>query len=248
MPFKEGQPTLTGVLSWLPLKPVVKERRFGGRYLRAFDYFYMLGFQYENCALLGRAYYDKINLLTRMLVREENKVDELVKNLQDVSSNRLNKFRNEVGEEPKSFYHFISMREYDSVLVRAFGLPLDELILLAARSREIKEVKKLFDREVPLEVATDKARIYGLEGIGFGSSFPELTEKMYKNAYENVDMDMWTKAREIGVDIPEKPDFIPLEEREKPILTAAAAYAAEFYPELLDPLDLRGYIEERDGN
>ena len=242
MPFKEGQPTLTGVLSWLPLKPAVKDRLFGGRYLRAFDYFIMLGFQYENCALLGRAYYDKMNLLARMLVREENKVDELVKNLQDVSSDRLNRFRNEVGEEPKSFYHFISMREYDSVLVRAFGLPLDELILLAARSREIKEVKKIFDREVPLEVATDNARIYGLEGIGFGSSFPELTVSMCKNACENIDMDEWTKAREIGVETPERPDIVTFEEREEAVLQTLAAYTSEFYPELLDPLDLRGYI------
>jgi hypothetical protein len=243
MPSKEGQPTLTGILSWIPLRLVVKKKLFGGRYLRVYDYFTMLGFQYETCALLGRARCDKLNILVRMLVREENKVDELIKSLQDVSSGRLNRFRNETGEDPKSFYHFISIKEYDSVLVSAFGLPLDELVLLAAHSHQIKEAKKLFEHKVPLDVATDKARIYGLEGIGFGSSFPELTEKMYKNAYENVDIDMWTNAREMGVDIPEKPDFIPLEEREKQILTTTAVYAAEFYPELLDPLDLRGYIE-----
>jgi hypothetical protein len=248
MPFKEGQPTLTGVLSWIPLKHVVKERPFGGRYLRVSDYFTMLGFQYENCALLGRARCDKLNVLTRMLVREENKVEEFTKFLQNASSDRLNRFRNEVDEEPKSFYHFISIKEYDSVLVSAFGLPLDELILLAVRSRKIKEAKKLFDRKVPLEVATDKARIYGLEGIGFGSSFPELTERMYKNAYENVDMDMWAEARKMGVDIPEKPDIVSLEEREEIVLQMVAAYTSEFYPELLDPLNLRDYLVEGGSN
>jgi hypothetical protein len=244
MPYKEGQLTLTGILSWIPLKKAVKKQLLGGRYLRIFDYFAMLGFQYETCALLGRARCDKLNVLVRMLAREENKADEFKKLLQDAASDRLSKFRNETGEDPKSFYHLISIKEYDSVLVSAFGLPLDELILSATRSRKIKEAKKLFDRKVPLEVATDKARIYGLEGIGFGSSFPELTERMYKNAYENVDMNMWAEARETGVDIPEKPDFIPLEEREKSILATTAIYAAEFYPELLDPLNLRDYLVE----
>jgi len=248
MPFREGQPTLTGVLSWIPLKHAVKERLFGGRYLRVSDYFIMLGFQYETCALLGRARCDKLNVLSRMLVREENKVEEFITFLRNVSSDRLNRFINEVGEEPKSFFHFISIKEYDSVLVSAFGLPLDELILLAVRSQKIKEAKKLFDRKVPLEVATDKARIYGLEGIGFGSFFPELTERMYKNAYENVDMDKWAEARKMGVDIPQKPDIVSLEEREEIVLQMVAAYTSEFYPELLDPLDLRGYVEERHGN
>jgi hypothetical protein len=245
MPFKEDQPTLTGILSWIPLRMVVKKKLFGGRYLRLGDYFTMLAFQYETCALLGRALYDKLNILVRMLVHEENRVDEFMKLLQEATSDRLNRFRNEVGEEPKSFYHFIAIKEFDSVLVSAFGLPLGDIALFAAYSHQIREAKKLFDHKVPLEVATDKARIYGLEGIGFGGFFPELTERMYKNAYENVDMDMWTTARKMGVDIPEKPDYIPLEEREKPILTTTAVYAAEFYPELLDPLDLRGYLEER---
>ena len=248
MPFKEGQPTLTGVLSWIPLRMVVKERTFGGRYLRLGDYFTMLAFQYETCALLGRARCDKLNVLVRMLVREESKVDEFMKFLQEVTSDRLNRFTNETGEDPKSFYHFIAMKELDSVLVSAFGLTLDEFALLAVRSQKIKEAEKLFDQKVPLETATDKARIYGLEGIGFGSSFPELTERMYKNAYENVDMDMWANARKMGVDIPEKPDFIPLEEREREIFATVAGYTGEFYPELLDPLDLRAYVEEGETN
>jgi hypothetical protein len=248
MPFEEGQPTLTGVLSWIPLKHVVKERLFGERYLRLWDYFAMLAFQYENCALLGRARCAKLNVLVRMLVREENKVDEFMKFLQEVTSDRLNRFTNEAGEDPKSFYHFIAIEELNSVLVSAFGLPLDELSLLAVHSRKIKEMQKIFNQKVSLEIATDKARIYGLEGIGFGSSFPELTERMYKNAYENVDTDMWANARKMGVDIPEKPDFIPLEEREKEILATVAGYTSEFYPELLDPLDLRSYVEEGEQN
>lgn len=81
-------------------------------------------------------------------------------------------------------------------------------------------------------------------GIGFGSSFTELTVRMYRNTYENINVNMkeWAEARSYGLNIPEKPDFIPLEEREKEILATVAGYTGEFYPELLDPLDLRSYL------
>jgi hypothetical protein len=80
----------------------------------------------------------------------------------------------------------------------------------------------------------------GYYGLGFGSSFPELTVKMYKNTYENnIDMNEWAEARSFGLNLPEKPDFIPLEERENEILQTVASYTNEYYPELLDQLDLR---------
>ena len=55
-------------------------------------------------------------------------------------------------------------------------------------------------------------------------------------------MNEWAEARSYGLNIPEKPDIIPLDEREKEILQMVAAYTAEFYPELLDSLDLRNYL------
>ena len=241
MPFEEGHPTLTGCLAWIPLKNVVKKQLFGGRYLRLWDYFTMLGFQYESGAILGRARCDKLNVLVRMLMREENKVDEFMKFLQDASSDRLNRFRNEIGKDPESFYDFISLKECDRVLGGATGLTWN--VLVEEYLRGNKEVVKAFAHKVSLGVATDKSRIFGLEGIGFGSSFPELTESMYKNAYENVDVGEWAEARAHGLDIPEKPEVIPFEEREESLLQVVAAYVTEYYPELLDPLDLRGHLE-----
>ena len=58
-------------------------------------------------------------------------------------------------------------------------------------------------------------------------------------------MNEWAEARSYGLNIPEKPDFIPLEEREKEILAIVAGYTSEYYPELLDPLDLRDYLDAK---
>lgn len=85
--------------------------------------------------------------------------------------------------------------------------------------------------------------MFGLEGIGFGSSFPQLTEKMYRNLHESIDMDVWSKWRAHGLAIPEKPTQMTLEEQEALILQMVAAYTSEYYPELLDLLDLRGHLD-----
>ena len=53
-------------------------------------------------------------------------------------------------------------------------------------------------------------------------------------------MNVWSEARVHGLSIPEKPLGMGLEEQEKVVLKRVAGYVSEYYPELLDPLDLRG--------
>jgi hypothetical protein len=242
MPFKEGQPSLTGFLSEIPLKQVLKKKIFGERYLRLWDYFAILSFQYESGAILGRAKHDKTSTIANMLVVPGGKGKEFVKLMQDQAKGRLEKFRNALGKQPDTFYEFIFDRELDRVLASAFGLSLNELFLLSLETKKMDIMAKVFDHKVSFSTAWPNIQAYGMEGIGFGSSFPELTVNMYKNAYENVDVDKWAEARKYGVDIPEKPDIVSFEEREEIVLQTVAAYTAEFYPELLDLLDLRSHL------
>lgn len=237
MPFKEGQPSLTGLLSEIPLKQALKKQLFGGHYLRLWDYFATLSFQYESGAILGRAKRDKISTLVNMLVVPGADTKKFMKSMQDQANERLEKFRSELGEEPNTFYDFIFYREFEGVV----GLSLNKVF--EEHTRGNKKVAKVFDRKVSLDIAWPVIQTYGAGGIGFGKSFPELTEKMYRNATENINMDEWSKAREYGLAIPEKPDIVSLEEREKSLLQIVAAYASEYYPELIDPLNLRCYLE-----
>ena len=101
---------------------------------------------------------------------------------------------------------------------------------------------KACDEKVPLEKAEPSIKAFELEGIGFGSSFPELTEKMYRNTLENIDRDVWAEMRAHGAPITEKPRIVSLEELEEATLQMVVAYASEYYPELIDPLDLRGHL------
>jgi hypothetical protein len=247
MPFQEGQPSLTEYLSPGALKQTIKKKLFGGRYLRLWDYFTVLSFQYESGAILGRARQDKLSILGKMLVVPGADANRFVQLLQRTAKERLDKFKKEVGKEPDTFYNFIFDREFDRVLVSTFGLTLNELFLLSVKTKK-DMVVKVSDHKVSLDIAWPEIQTYGAGGIGFGSFFPELTERMYKNAYENVDMDKWAEARKMGVDIPQKPDIVSLEEREEIVLQMVAAYTSEYYPELIDPLGLRVYLERAEGD
>jgi hypothetical protein len=244
VPYDEEQPTLTGVLSWIPLKNVVRKQVFGSRYLRLWDFFATLSFQYESGAILGRAKRNKISTLEKLLVVPGVEISKSIKLMQDQAKERLEKFRNELGKEPETFNEFIFNREFDRLLGEAFELTLNKLFLLSVEEKK-NTVVKVSDHKISLDTATHQARIFGLEGIGFGSVFPELTESMYRNAYENVDMDNWSFWREHGLDIPKEPDIVTLKEREDGVLATVAGYTYEFYPELLDSLDLKDYLEEK---
>lgn len=247
MLYKEGQPPLMLLLGHLVVSQVVKKRLFGKPFIRLPDFCAVLSFVYVSGAVLGRARRDKLDILEKMLVSSVNIMEltgsdclyltrleagiEQVKFLQKLAKKRLDKFGNEVGKKPDTFFEFILFREF---VWRTRGSVPDSL-----KGYLRKEQKPLGENKVSLIVAYPIIEGFGLEGIGFGSSFPELTEKMYRNAYEGIDTDLWSEARAYGLDIPERLTIVSFDEREETVLQMVAAYASEYYPELLEPLDLR---------
>ncbi len=228
MPYKEGQPTLMGFLGIPIVTKVAKTRLIGGPYIRFYNLFEVLSYLYMTGAILGRLRRDSITELGKMFSipgREE----ELMNCLQKEAKERLVRFINEVGKKPDRFDEFILFREFES----AVGLSLHDCFEAYAQGN--KKVMRACDEKVPLEKAEPLIKAFQSEGIGFGISFPELTEKMYRNALENIDTDAWANARAHGLAIPEKPTTISLEEQEEIVLEMVAAYTSEYYPELLDP-------------
>ena len=246
MPYKEGQPTLMQIfiLAWIPLKQVVRKKLSRKRYITMFYYSRTLAFQYETGALLGRAMRHKLDILHKMLVKPGTDINRSIAFIQSEAKDRLKKFTEQKGKEPDTFNDFIALKELEEA-AKVMGLSIDEDAYYQDPKSHLKNLGKLYSHEVTLDDVYKNILNCSLYGIGFGSSFPELTVRMYKNTYENIDVNMkeWAEARSYGLNIPEKPDFIPLEEREKEILAIVAGYTGEYYPELLDPLDLRGQLE-----
>jgi hypothetical protein len=231
MPYKEGQPTLIGFLGMAPVMKVTKTRLFGGPYILFGAFLLVCSFLYENGAILGRAKSDKLTILAKLFPADLGKEESFINELQNVAQERLNEYKREFEKEPSSFLDIFYLLELKKV-----GLSLADT--------NLKTIRKASEEKYSLKQAEPYIKMFGLEGIGFGSCFPELTEKMYRKGHENINMDVWAEMREHGATLPEEPTIITLEEQEEIVLQMVAAYTSEYYPELLDPLDLRSYLEQ----
>ena len=252
MPFRWGQPALIDYLGDERLTRLTKTRFFGGRYLPYYDYCSLLAFVYESGAIIGRARHDKLNILEKIL-ESPWKEHPFMKFCQDQAKERLDVFNSEAGREPRSFLEFILIEEFAKAiedkelrqklkgvmaempgrLLQKGGAGEWEIGLLKEVSVPVSErgkIAKALQKKVRLQTAEWDMGTFGQEGIGFGGSFPELTEKMYRNLHENLA-------------ILDRTAIVDLEKREENILQIVAIYASEYYPELIDPLDLGDYID-----
>ncbi len=186
MPYSEDQPPLVAILCAPAIKQVVKKSFLGKPYIRQYDLFDVLSYVYMLGAVLGRAVGDRTGVLGKMLVEPSSKPPTLMKFLQDTAKKRLEGYISEVGKYPNTFVEFVQLRELDMVLKR-MGLSLDGAYE-AYRNGE-KRARQVFDHKVKLENVEPHVRTYLLQGIGFGSTYPKLTEKMYRNNYELANID-----------------------------------------------------------
>ena len=223
--------TLMGFLGMVSVMKATKTRLFGGPYIPFGAFLLVCSFLYENGAILGRARSDKLTILAKTFPADPGKEDSFINELQNVARERLNEYKKEFKKEPSSFIDLFYLLE-----LKRLGLSLADT--------ELKTLRKASGERYSLKQAGPYIKMFGLEGIGFGSCFPELTEKMYRKGHENINMDVWTEMKEHGAALPEEPTIISLEEQEQLVLQMVAAYASEHYPELLDPLDLRSFVQE----
>lgn len=245
MPYKEGQLTFIDFLGYQPVMALAKKGFFGKPYLTFNDFCAVLAVVYESTALVGRATCDKLSIIENM-IKAPWLEPELMKSLQERANERLDEFIKEREREPHTFIEFVQVKQLENAIPveELKGLPsvtydthhrdeagghktFDSLTEISDLASKSKKVMKKLKMKVSLGSTELAIRIFGREGIGFGSSLPKLTERMYRNLHENT----------------EKPPIITLEEREEEILQIVAVYTNRYWPELLDALDLRGHLE-----
>ena len=264
MPYKEERISLQGFLVWIPLKSMLRKTLIGKRYIHLATCLLSFQVEYETGAVLGRAMLNKLDILKKMLSIPGLNMTNVIRDAQQAAKKHLDEFKKEHGDEPETSSDFI----YWPLWEKATGLTFDEVFKPEpcdietherTRKRLSRAIQKKLGEKVPLEKAQPAISSFLLEGIGFGSTFPKLTEKMHKNVYEKTDEEFQRISRLLGLSTPE--DLLrrvglptpeergpTLREREDIILQAVATYAAQYYPELLDPLDLRGYIDTEESH
>ena len=108
----------------------------------------------------------------------------------------------------------------------------------------MRQVAKVAKMKMPLKEIGLTIKYSMLEGIGFGSLLPGLTEHMYRESNDNIDIEQWEVWKEQGLKISESPTVIPLEEQEQTVLGMVATYAQAYFPELIEPLNLTEVLSQ----
>lgn len=223
---------------------ITRKPLFGSPYARGVDYLGVESQLYQIGAALGHALQNKLDTLVKLLFvpgTENQKVNEVVRLCKKDAEKNLEEYKNKFGQEPDTFDGFAFYWWIGNV-VKTVGIRLSPREAFKAYLSGDRKVKRLLDRKVDTEGMGQKIMTMLLEGIYFGSTFPKLTEKMYQNAYKD-DKDFWTSSWAQGLAVPEELKVKSLEETERAVLQIVAVYASKYYPELIDPLGLMGFLQ-----
>ena len=219
LPINFGQFLIIGMLPKLREKGI-----FGKPFIRLGTVCTLSGWLYETGAILGRFWKDKIHLVFSMF-EVEDKREEFTEYWCDQARNRLEKY----GEQPRTFTIFVLQTDLD-ILV---GKKLEDL--------EPKDFVKIGEKKLSPNEANRWLSLIEtsmIEGIMFGSLYPDLTHTMLVNKYEKIDVDSWKEARKYGVTLSEKPPQITVEDKEKEAVEMARDYVMEYHPGLIADLSL----------
>jgi len=187
---------------------------------------------------MGRAKLNELMMLAKMFA-EPGREGDLIDWMRALARKRFDEYVDTYGQPPTSLRFLVEGTEYKKAgIIMPFGdvgLPIDY-------STHMKQMTKVANKNMSLKDMEPLIKTAVLEGIGFGSSLPELTEKMYREAHENIDLKSWAEARKYGLNLPEQPTIISLEEQEHTVLSMVATYAHMYFPELVEPLGLADLV------
>ena len=156
----------------------------------------------------------------------------------------LDVFINKEGREPDTFREFKFLRVL-AVALKVKGINMSPKRALKAYSHRDSKVRKVFDARIDLDKAALISNLAFTQGICFGSSFPELTERMYNSAKKSEDawLNKQTNTWAYGLTIPEELKVVSIEESENNILELVALFTSQYHPELVGSLYLEGFLK-----
>lgn len=242
MPYGSETSSLALLLCQPFLNKITRKPLFGAPYARSIDLVDVEERLYSIGAALGHVMRNKLDILAKLLFvpgADQDEADRIMSLCKKDARKNLEEFRNRHGRDPDTFGDFTSYRGVENRL-RNEGIGLSARDAIKAYAQGDRRIQRIFDEKVDLEGIEGIVFPPLLQGIHFGSSFTELTEKMYRKAYED-DKDILARKWH-GITIPEELKTWSLEETQEAILQIVAIYASKYHPEVIDPLDLRGFL------
>jgi hypothetical protein len=239
MNSETNRPTLAEHLGMTEIGSIVQKRFFGGYDVPLMQFLTVGLWLFLKGVVLGRARCNSLEVVAKMLVGLESLAETFAQfgiPRQEAANSEdwVYEYLRKVANDGMAYYKKCYQKEPESFLdlwLTSFAPPEVDF-------RDVQKMKELAKRKIRLGVALQQSYTWLLAGIGFGATFPKLTERMWKLEYEKHNPEAWAFARQCGLDIPEKFTPLPLEEMEQQVLVEVASYVTEYFPELVEPLSL----------
>jgi hypothetical protein len=249
MAYQNEESTLLVHICYPFFNHVIK-KSFFGPYILGIDLIKVEALVYLIGAVLGRALRHKLNILTRLLFvpgTEENHIKRVTALCKKDARENLKEFEGWCEGGPLKFDDVLFYRRIESLLSNA-SIQMSPRDAYEAYLHGDEKLKKVLDQKVDAKGEAGEAvgrqfMTLLLQGIFFGSSFPELTQTMYTKAWED-DRGFWTRIWPHGLVMPEEFKAASLEEAETIVLLILADYVSKYHPEVIDGLGLMSAIQK----
>jgi hypothetical protein len=202
------------------LERITEKSLLSGSYVRVGRFLMVSQALFETGVIAGRIFHDRLPLLMKLFA-EAGKEESLLEFLGECAARRLAA----VEEQCLSFQGIFFLTE-----MRKQGLP---------EGGPGSEFVRVARKKIPVSRAFLQMQSYGLEGIGFGYAYYELSLQLLEKPVGPVDPNDRSKLRSHGVDIPEMPPQTTLGERELMVRGLFAEHVSQFRPDLLALLGLQ---------
>lgn len=199
--------------------PATQKRLFGGYNVRAWSVVVATVYSFQKGSLLGYSRADRYELLCTILAQPGSDAS-VAETFRNVSKKQWE----EHGQDSASLFDFVVRSEFPTL-----------------NMADPKVLKAMSKRKIRLGEVLDRFSIAAASGIGFGATLPEDFKAIWQRSYEQIDHQDWSRARQHGVDIPEDPTTLPLDEATRVVLTETAQYVRKYFPQLTRPLGLDDY-------
>lgn len=199
---------------------VVEKDSHGNLYSRMSKLLLLSGWLYEEGAILGKLWKDKLSSVLQVYEREINQKKDFVEYWMNQAKDRLRQYNG----EPESFQIYILKTDLEML----WGLNLDKYKKIADTKLDQSKAQEFFQM----------AELSFLEGIMFGNLYPDIVEKMLENTYENVDSNQWNQARKAGITLSTSTPYTSVKDKEKEAVDLAHDYVTKYHPTLVNALGL----------
>lgn len=203
---------------------ITRKSWLSGEYVLFGDYMPCSLFLYETSAALGYKFRDRIITFVTLFC-ESGSVSDLAEHLGNPAAAKLAQLE----REPENFMDFYFIPEATRLIriMRDAGL---------TTISDWTDFPKLAKQKLRVSNIFSQLQLTAAEGVGLGSQFPALTEKLF--AHE-VDSRLWQELRSHGLDIPAPPPKSKsMQEREADAAALIKPYVSMARPDLLGPLGL----------